>query len=493
MALMVSASSWAQTTETSIEDKLAASLRELTNVQEAISKEKVPMIKGLHSLEDEVLSVRLEYKQVQSQLDGRNMDLNNLRNEIKDRKNEKAFISNLLGEYIRNFQGRLHGAELARYREVMDAALLAPDNSNLSTEEVFLCQTDLIDAAIKRLQDGVGGASFKGTATGGDGLVKYGDYVLLGPIALFASEDGKVAGIAEQDVDSVEPRVAAFSDPSLADKVRETVQNKAGTFPFDPSLGNARKIEETKESFLSIHKSKGNLFGLIERDCHVGKGGYIGMVIIVMFIASIGITIYKWIQLSRIPTFSEQDVLPVLKAMRRRDHSTAAAEIEKLKGPTGQMLKSGIEHINEPKDLVEEVMYEEMLKTKINVNTLTPFLAVCASSAPLMGLLGTVTGIINTFKVITVFGAGDVKSLSGGISEALVTTEFGLVVAVSTLVLHAFLSRKGKGISDKMEQVAILFLNRAYGVKEEVETPVELEMPKSQTKKSDLKPAAAVS
>ena len=94
------------------------------------------------------------------------------------------------------------------------------------------------------------------------------------------------------------------------------------------------------------------------------------------------------------------------------DYEKAKAEISKLKGPTATMLAAGIDHIEEPKDLVEEVMYEEMLTTRMSVNKFTPFLAVCASTAPLMGLLGTVTGIINTFKMITVFGSGDVKTLS---------------------------------------------------------------------------------
>jgi hypothetical protein len=71
-----------------------------------------------------------------------------------------------------------------------------------------------------------------------------------------------------------------------------------------------------------------------------------------------------------------------------------------------------------------------------------------------------VTGIINTFKLITVFGSGDVKSLSGGISEALITTKFGLIVAIPSLLLHAFLSRKAKGITDQMEKAAVAFVNQ---------------------------------
>jgi len=84
------------------------------------------------------------------------------------------------------------------------------------------------------------------------------------------------------------------------------------------------------------------------------------------------------------------------------------------------------------------------------------FVALC----PLLGLLGTVTGIINTFKLITVFGTGDVKTLSGGISEALITTEFGLIVAIPSLLLHALLSRKARGIVDQMEKYSVAFVNQ---------------------------------
>jgi biopolymer transport protein ExbB len=254
-----------------------------------------------------------------------------------------------------------------------------------------------------------------------------------------------LAGIAEQRLGSLEPTVLPFANPLNADLVKATVAAQSGTFPFDPSLGNARKIEETKETFRE----------------HLAKGGKVGYVIVGMFILCVLVSIFKWIQLSLVPQVSEKKAMPVLKAVLVNDHDKAAAEISKLKGPTATMLAAGIDHIDEPKDLVEEVMYEEMLTTRMSVNKFTPFLAVCASTAPLMGLLGTVTGIINTFKMITVFGSGDVKTLSGGISEALVTTEMGLVVAISALVMYAFLSRKAKAITDQMEQVAILFINRS--------------------------------
>ncbi len=431
--------------QTDMQSKLEASLAELSNVRKSISKEKLPMVKGLDALEDQVIDVRMEYQKTMRQLDSRNLDLNNLRSEIKTRQSEKNYISNLLGEYTRNFETRLHIAELDAYGKVIEASALAPENPNLSDGEIFVRQTALVEASIARLQNIVGGELFDGTAAGEDGLVKPGRFALVGPVALFAASDGTLAGIAEQRLGSLEPTVMPFADPANAQRVAKTVENGAGTFPFDPSLGNARKIEETRETIGE----------------HLKKGGLVVWPIVGMFFLCVLVAILKWIQLSLIPMPSSKEVKPLLKAMLYNNHALAEQEAKKIKGPTGKMLRAGVEHSGEPKDLVEEVMYEEMLTTRIGVNKWISFLSVCAAASPLLGLLGTVTGIINTFKLITVFGSGDVKTLSGGISEALITTEVGLVVAIFALVLHAFLSRKAKRIADGMEQYAILFMNRS--------------------------------
>ena len=124
------------------------------------------------------------------------------------------------------------------------------------------------------------------------------------------------------------------------------------------------------------------------------------------------------------------------------------------------MLRVGADNLRQPRELIEEVMYEVVLKARLKLQSMLPFIAICAASAPLLGLLGTVTGIINTFKKLMIFGSGDVKSLSGGISEALITTKFGLIVAIPSLLLHAYLSRKAKRVVGDMETSAIEFVNQ---------------------------------
>jgi biopolymer transport protein ExbB len=136
------------------------------------------------------------------------------------------------------------------------------------------------------------------------------------------------------------------------------------------------------------------------------------------------------------------------------------------------MLLAGAQHLGEPRQLVEEVMFERVLSTRLRLQSWLPFVAICATSAPLLGLLGTVTGIMNTFTLMTVHGTGDPKTLSSGISEALITTETGLVVAIPSLLLHAFLSRRARGIVDEMEKAAVAFVNRVHRVENHAQVEV---------------------
>ncbi len=87
-------------------------------------------------------------------------------------------------------------------------------------------------------------------------------------------------------------------------------------------------------------------------------------------------------------------------------------------------------------------------------------------SAPMVGLFGTVTGMIKTFKLITIVGTGDARNLSSGISEALITTKWGLIVAIPTLIMHALLNRKAKGVVGSMEQAAVGFINGIVEMRE---------------------------
>ena len=96
-----------------------------------------------------------------------------------------------------------------------------------------------------------------------------------------------------------------------------------------------------------------------------------------------------------------------------------------------------------------------MLEFKQKLASRMGAIAVTAAIAPLLGLLGTVSGMIETFIMMTLFGAGDPAVVSGGISKALITTELGLVVAIPALILHALLNRSINQYTGQLNNIAI--------------------------------------
>ena len=123
------------------------------------------------------------------------------------------------------------------------------------------------------------------------------------------------------------------------------------------------------------------------------------------------------------------------------------------------VLRAGLEARDEDRDTLESVLQEAILHELPRIERGMAVLAVLGAVAPLLGLLGTVTGMIDTFRVITLFGTGDPKLMSGGISEALITTELGLAVAIPIMLLHTFLSRRADHIVGDMEEKAVQLTN----------------------------------
>ena len=101
---------------------------------------------------------------------------------------------------------------------------------------------------------------------------------------------------------------------------------------------------------------------------------------------------------------------------------------------------------------LELMLDEVVLRESGKLESLVWLVRIVSVVAPLMGLLGTVTGMIRTFQSITLFGAGDPRMMAGGISEALVTTMLGLVTAIPLVLLHAALANNTKKIVDTLDE-----------------------------------------
>ena len=129
------------------------------------------------------------------------------------------------------------------------------------------------------------------------------------------------------------------------------------------------------------------------------------------------------------------------------------------------MLRATLENLERDRQHLEDIVSESILHETPQLDRFGSTILVMAAVAPLLGLLGTVTGMISTFDVITEFGTGNPKLLSGGISEALITTELGLIVAIPALLLGNLLSGWSEGIKDDLDKSALRVTNLATGIR----------------------------
>lgn len=137
----------------------------------------------------------------------------------------------------------------------------------------------------------------------------------------------------------------------------------------------------------------------------------------------------------------------------------AIQHCKKNHGAAARVLAATVRNLDKKKEHLEDIISESLLHETPFLDRFGSAILVFATVAPLLGLLGTVTGMISTFDVITEFGTGDPRMLSGGISEALVTTKLGLIVAIPALLLGNLLSGWASGIRFNMEHAALRVVN----------------------------------
>ncbi len=181
--------------------------------------------------------------------------------------------------------------------------------------------------------------------------------------------------------------------------------------------------------------TRGGILGLLVesptlRD-RIEQGGIVGYCIIALGIIGLLIAIARFFALS-------SDSRKVTAQLKRDTASTD--------NPLGRVLAAYESNTSADTETMELKLSEAALKEMPALTKGLLFIKVVAAVAPLMGLLGTVTGMIKTFQVITLYGAGDPKMMAGGISQALMTTVLGLVVAIPMVLLHTVVSGQSRKI-----------------------------------------------
>ncbi len=426
-----------------IEERVEQSRLELSNTQKQIEGELLPLKQEIDELELQVQRVRDEYAEILKVKDRRTLDISNLKSQTDAKSAQTEFLANSLDDYFRSFEARLHISEAKRFGEQIAKHKGDAADNNMSPEERLEARIALAKLSLERIESSVGGRRFRGEAVDADGVVDEGTFLLLGPLAYFSGAGETHTGLTRSSLNSNEPTVTPLPGDSPAAAIAEVVRAGRGTLPVDATGGDAIKIAEATDTVLDqIKKGGAVMYPLL------GLGGI-----------SVLIGLLKWLQLSRVKRVGPRRFHQYMAFLINGRGDKAAAEAARVNGPLGSLLTAAAENADEPKELLEEIMYEKVLHARAKLNSFLPFIKVTAAAAPLLGLLGTVSGMINTFKMITIYGTGDAQTFSGGISEALITTQWGLIVAIPCLLIAAFLSRKAKAVTDDMEKLGIAITN----------------------------------
>ena len=195
----------------------------------------------------------------------------------------------------------------------------------------------------------------------------------------------------------------------------------------------------------------------------VDSGGIIAYVIVILGAVAAILVILRGVSLYRTSANDGSFLEEVVSHVRQKDFDSALIATENPKGALSRIIASTVRGLAHEPARVDDVMAESFLNEQPPIERFRSAITVLAAVAPLLGLLGTVTGMISTFDVITEYGTGDPKLLSGGISEALVTTELGLIVAIPTLLIGNLLTGWADRIVARLEVSALRVVNTALG------------------------------
>jgi biopolymer transport protein ExbB len=222
------------------------------------------------------------------------------------------------------------------------------------------------------------------------------------------------------------------------EKLRELTRQPPSRY-----LDTVARFENTRSGsgVLAVDPSRGSLLSALTDTPNfqerIQQGGYVGYTIIVLGISALTLGLIRWLVVS----ITSRKVA----AQQKSDHVNTG-------NPLGRVLSVFEENRQADAETLELKLDEAVLRESSKIQRFMWLVKTVSVVAPLLGLLGTVTGMIQTFQAITLFGAGDPKMMAGGISEALVTTMLGLMTAIPLVLLYDTLSNRARYVVDVLDE-----------------------------------------
>jgi biopolymer transport protein ExbB len=185
------------------------------------------------------------------------------------------------------------------------------------------------------------------------------------------------------------------------------------------------------------------------------SGGWLMVPILLCSIVAAAICVERLWSLQRSRIVPRNLLAQIWSALKSSDLDSQKLRELRANSPLGQILAAGIANAKRGREIMKEAMEEAASQVSHDLQRYMTTLGIIASISPLLGLLGTVVGMIQVFTALMLEGAGNANVLAGGISQALITTAAGLSVAIPALMFHRFFLRRVDELMISMEQEAV--------------------------------------
>ncbi|MFO7802475.1 MAG: DUF3450 family protein, partial [Desulfovermiculus sp.] len=398
---------------------------EAAKTKELLGQEKSRLRSKLESLKDSVSGLEDSLEEKKDELTGLQENKESLQEKLQSEKEEVEAVQGTLVAAAKNLDGLIQKSPLGPgIKEQVQGLRRVAQRQDLPRMKEI---RSVVNTAFHILEDSGRIQRFSGTYTDAAGHERSGTVVRIGGInALYDSQQG--TGYLRPQGDGLDFTAAGGELPWLTRRgVRAYIAGEQEMVPVDIS--------------------NGSVFAQMSRERTWGEwvraGGF--LVWPLFGIAGLALILVgeRLIFMLRIRSNADQ-VMDRISQLAKENQWETCREYcaEHWRSPLCRVLNKALDHVGESQQVVENALQEGVLGQLPRLERFLPTLNVLAAIAPLLGLLGTVTGMISTFQAITVFGTGEPKVMAGGISEALITTQIGLGVAVPIMFLHHLLDRR---------------------------------------------------
>ncbi|MGC6582865.1 MAG: MotA/TolQ/ExbB proton channel family protein [Akkermansiaceae bacterium] len=434
--------SFSQTAQQKADNDLRVAQEQLEKLQASIDSQEAVLIREVEVLDDQVLDLQKALRKLLNEEAGLAGSQRQLDLELQARRGEADFTRSTLRNYTNALENRIHGSEKQGFGVALKEANTAADDAGNDLALEIEGRFKVLALAADRLVALSGGTRFEGKAVGAGGEISEGTYALAGPLGYFSARDESVAGFtANTGKQALYPPINPVDDG--ADTIRSLVTTGKAEVPVDGSMGKALEIARSKKSIGE----------------YIDGGGIVGYGILSLGLLALLIAIFKFFEIQRFPIPNRKQINLILDDLLDDRQPAAQEKTQEISGLGGQLAEAGVKHFFDKRRILEDALMEKLGLIQPRLERFLPFLALVAAAAPMMGLLGTVLGIMQTFAIMSAVSSADSSAFAGGISVALITTAMGLIVAIPVIIIHGMLKSVAKAKFGQVEGVALALLN----------------------------------